>query len=194
MLPHPAPPLLTITLPENKIAALASLLQHGILYLIEQPVILGDFLLALPGFSQKYLEERVQTIFINGVAVDSFNAVLAPGTTVALSAAMPGLAGAIFRRQGLHGSLRSQVVKAGAAGAGEPGFVKVKFFNHIAIDRVCDLLAAGALVEGRALYDFSAWRKDIFQAPAQLRFDREDITYTSMLEIVEKHPLISLQI
>ena len=194
MLPYPAPPLLTMTLPGKKAEVFASLLQHGILYPVEQPVALGDFLLSLPGFSQEYLEQCVQTIFINGAAADSFDAVLAPGSIVALSAAMPGLAGAIFRRQGLHSSLRSQVASTRAVAAEGPGFIKVKFFNHIAIDRACDVLSRGALVEGRAWHDFAARRADIFQAPATLILNQEAIEYKRLLQEVDKYPMINLQI
>ena len=103
-------PQLTLVLPEEAVAGFASLLQHGILFAVDRPVAILPFLLTLPGFTPEYIEKTVQTIFINGVAADSLDRSLAAGSTLALSAAMPGLAGAIFRRQGLHGSLRSQPV------------------------------------------------------------------------------------
>src|SRR5665647_491591 len=95
-------PLLILSVPHQAMAGFASLLQHGILLPVDRPVALLPFLLALPGFDAEYIENTVQTIFINGVAVDSLDRSLPAGSTLALSAAMPGLAGAIFRRQGLH--------------------------------------------------------------------------------------------
>jgi len=46
------------------------------------------------GISPEYLDKRVKTIFLNGNAVDDIDkAILQDGSTLALSAAMPGLAG-----------------------------------------------------------------------------------------------------
>lgn len=190
----PPPPFLTVTISPEKVKAFASLLQHGILYPVAQPVLLGEFLLSLPGFSKQYLEENVQTIFINGTAADSFHALLRAGNVVALSAAMPGLAGAIFRRQGLHGSLRTQVMHSQLDTTKEQGYIKVKYFNQIAIDRVAELLGAGALIEARSFQDFARRRGDLFQAPVQLRLAHAVIDYTAMLQAVEEHALINLQL
>lgn len=194
MLPNPAPSLLTVTVLPEKVEAFASLLQHGILYPVVQPVALGDFLLSLPGFSQQYLEERVQTIFINGTAADSFHTLLGAGNVVALSAAMPGLAGAIFRRKGLHGSLRTQVIHSQPDITKEQGYIKVKYFNQIAIDRVAELLGAGALIEGKSFHDFAQRRDDLFQSPVKLTFTHAAVDYAAMLQAVEKHTLINLQL
>jgi len=102
-----SPPQLVISVPRDSAAGFASLLQYGFLLAVDKPVALLPLLLSLPGFTAEYLEKTVQTIFINGVAADRLDQPLSGGGTVALSAAMPGLAGAIFRRQGIHGVLRS---------------------------------------------------------------------------------------
>lgn len=54
--------------------------------------------LGLPHF---YVEERIQTLLLNGLAVDDPDtAVLESGARLALSAAMPGVLGATLRRGG----------------------------------------------------------------------------------------------
>jgi len=56
------------------------------------------------------VKEKISTIFLDGKAVDSpETALLREGSTLALSSAMPGLAGAILRRDGPYASLRSSI-------------------------------------------------------------------------------------
>lgn len=189
-----AMPHLTVRVTREKTTAFASLLQHGVLYAVEQPSILGDFLLDLPGFSREYLETTVQTIFVDGTAADSFAAPLFPGSTLALSAAMPGLAGAIFRRQGLHSSLRSRPVGEKHAKKAESGHIKVKLFNRIAVDRVFDILSRGAFIEGPALHNFATRRADLFQAPALLFLDHGEVSIADVFHICFHHPIVVVQV
>ncbi len=86
-------PQLTLDLPDSAVPGFAALLQHGILCPVAGPVQIRPFLLALPGFTADYIEGTVQTIFINGSAADTLDRPLGCGGTLALSAAMPGLAG-----------------------------------------------------------------------------------------------------
>ncbi len=177
-------PQLLLTMPQETVAGFASLLQHGIFCAIDQPVAILPFLLSLPGFNAEYIENRVQTIFISGSAVDSLDRVLSAGSTLALSAAMPGLAGAIFRRQGLHGSLRSQPEVKTTAIPSESGFVTLKLFNSIATDRVHDLLANGILISGKAFCDFAARRQHLFMSPVAVDFSGQDLGCAELLQAV----------
>jgi hypothetical protein len=183
---------LHLTLPAELLPGFASLLQHGILFPLPRPVPLLAFLVSLPGFSLDYIEENVQTIFIDGVAADSLDRALAGGTTVALSAAMPGLAGAIFRRQGIHGSLRSQPVQQSPHALTDAGFLTLKLFNSIATDRVGDLLRQGILVSGKALVNFARMRGHLFAPPVGLRLDGQELAYPALLEKAEELDVLLL--
>lgn len=184
MPPNVPLPQLLLTMPQETVVGFSSLLQHGVLCAIDRPVAVLPFLLSLPGFTAEYIESTVQTIFINGIAVDSLDRVLFAGSTLALSAAMPGLAGAIFRRQGLHGSLRSQPEIKSTAIESESGFITLKLFNSIATDRVCDLLASGILISGKAFCDFAARREHLFQPPAAIDFAGQNLGYAELLHAV----------
>lgn len=138
----------------------ASLLQRGFLIPCAQATTISDLLFSLPGFTRQYLEQKVQTIFINGSAADRVDLPLRPGDTLALSAAMPGLAGAIFRRGGQHGSLRSQPAHKAMPTTGGTGYITVKLFNTIAVDRAGELLAQGILLAGRSLHQFLVRQQD----------------------------------
>jgi len=187
-------PTLELNLPATALPGFASLLQHGVLFPIQKPTPLLSFLITLPGFSADYIEENVQTIFINGVAADSLNKEMVDGTTVALSAAMPGLAGAIFRRQGVHGSLRSKQVTDAPPVQSGAGFLILKFFNSIATDRVKDLLQEGVLVSGKALVRFAQMREHLFESPICLKLDGQEVPYTNLLEKVKKLDLIEVRL
>lgn len=186
-------PVLRLQLPPDALAGFASLLQHGLLFPMQHAVSLLPFLVSLPGFSADYIEKNVQTIFINGVAADSLDRELDIGTTVALSAAMPGLAGAIFRRQGVHGSLRSQPMTKPAAPTGA-GFLTLKLFNSIATDRISDLLHQGFLVSGKTLARFAGMRGPLFQSVVGIRLEGQEVDYQAFIEKIEELPLVMVQL
>ena len=187
-------PVLELDLPAEALPGIASLLQHGVLFPIAKPIPLLSFLVTLPGFSADYIEQNVQTIFINGVAADSLSKAMVDGTTVALSAAMPGLAGAIFRRQGVHGSLRSKQVTETPVAQSGAGYLTLKFFNSIATDRIEDLLHKGVLVTGKSLVDFARMRGHLFEPPVCLKLDGQKISYADVLETAANWDLVQVQL
>ena len=187
-------PTLEIDAPPAHLSSFASLLQHGVLFHLERPVALLAFLLTLPGFSADYIEKNVQTIFINGVAADNLNQEMADNCTVALSAAMPGLAGAIFRRQGVHGSLRSKQLTDAVQPMSGSGILTLKCFNSIATDRVEDLLRQGVLVAGQAFVRFAQMRSHLFAPPLGLTWEGKEAGYGSVLEKAENTELIRIRL
>ena len=82
-----------------------------------------------------YLDERIKTIFLDGKPVDDVEtAAVDDGSSVALSAAMPGLAGPTFRRGGTLAAFRSGITyqaEGAFADTREVGMVNIKLFNMI---------------------------------------------------------------
>jgi hypothetical protein len=106
------------------------------------------------GLAEDYLENRVQTVFLNGHPVDDVSrAIVAEGATVALSAAMPGLAGAVLRKGGALASLRKDITYRNEASARETceGRAIVKLFNMTTREVGPLLLARGIWMEGAEL-------------------------------------------
>ena len=186
-------PRLLIALPNERIPGFASLLQHGILLNMYQPTPLLPLLLSLPGFTAEYIEKTVQTIFINGVAADRLDQLLHAGNTIALSAAMPGLAGAIFRRQGLHASLRTQPQTLAPSSPSASGTLTLKLFNSIATDRVQDLLTQGICVTGKSIHDFASRQPHLFQPPTALTLAGQALGYAALLEALAEYPALIVQ-
>jgi len=146
----------TLTLNTTRDAAgkAASLLQRGFVLPAGRPVTITELLTELPGFTEEYIRDRVQTIFVNGIAEDNTDRELVPGDTLALSAAMPGLAGAIFRRGGQHASLRTRPAPPNHTKTGQSGSITLKLFNMIATETGPQLLREGILIRGRILARF----------------------------------------
>jgi hypothetical protein len=139
---------------ENAAAKSATLLQRGFSVPVTGTVSIAELLTGLPGFSEEYIKDRVQTIFVNGLAEDNTNRKLTAGDTLALSAAMPGLAGAIFRRGGQHASLRTRPIKEHKPQTLRTGHITLKLFNMIATETGPRLLETGILIKGKTLARF----------------------------------------
>ncbi len=135
-------------------ASMAGLLQRGYLVPVTGPVSIVDLLIGLPGFDETYIGEELQTIFVNGLPADDVHRLLQPGDTLALSAAMPGLAGAIFRKGGLHGSLRTRPVAKKEQQVEASGYVTVKLFNRVSAETGPQQLRAGICIRGKVLARF----------------------------------------
>ncbi|MGA8240938.1 MAG: hypothetical protein WB818_10210 [Desulfobacterales bacterium] len=115
---------------------------------------LKDLMCRQIGLAEDYLENRVQTVFLNGHPVDDVNqATVGEGATVALSAAMPGLAGAVLRKGGTLAALRKDITYRNDASARETceGKVIVKLFNMTTREVGPLLLARGIWMEGTEL-------------------------------------------
>ena len=92
------------------------------------------------GVPSDYLEKKVQTIFLDQKVVDNVDsAIVKNGSTLALSAAMPGLAGASLRKGGYYSQLRKEISEQ-TSGTGAPppyrtrGMITIKLFNTVCRD------------------------------------------------------------
>lgn len=192
-------PTVTISLPHERAVELASLLQYGIFCPVEGPQSVQSFLLVQPGLSRAYIEARVETIFVNGLPVDCLEDTVAAGDTVALSAAMPGLAGAIFRRQSLHAGLRSvpapgaqgaETVSPGETESSECGYICLKLFNAVARDVAGPLLEKGVLLPARALAQYAGRTA----AGLPCRWNDEAVSWEAFVRLLQTTPRVFLRL
>jgi hypothetical protein len=114
------------------------------------------FMREVLGLDDAYIEGTVSTVFLDSEPVDDIDAAMVrDGSRLALSAAMPGLVGAVMRRNSPYASFREGISHGREAAsptdaAGEEGFVIVKLFNSVMRDRGPALLARGVLAPGAA--------------------------------------------
>jgi len=110
--------------------------------------------LALP---EDYYEERIQTLFLNHKPVDDpRTALIKDGDTLALSAAMPGLVGATFRKGGHYSWMRGSISHSGNSDAADKarGWITVKLFNLILKELAPYFLKTGVWLEGATVQTF----------------------------------------
>ncbi len=127
-----APVSLRLMLEVDKIGWFLPLLQGGFMVKARVGCSIKMMLCRQFGLSPIYVEDRIQTIFLDGKAVDDIDsAIIKDGSTLALSAAMPGLAGATLRRGGHLASFRSQAThrEGKKAISRREGLVVLKLFN-----------------------------------------------------------------
>jgi len=149
-----------LTIKEARLPVFYQLLAAG--FQVRAPVGCGvrDLLQQGLGLDAAYVEDKIQTVFLNGRAVDDFDRTEVPdGAVLALSSAMPGLVGAVFRRQSPLAGMRGVSVAAGACssiGSRPEGWITLKLFNRVAGDLGPDFLAAGIRLPAGRLAGFLA--------------------------------------
>lgn len=147
-----------------------------------------------------YLENRIQTIFLDGKAVDNpGEAVVRDGSTLALSAAMPGLVGATIRRGGAFASLRRAITfsEGGQAIVQIEGRIILKLFNLLVPELGPPLLAKGIWMKGEDLNRFlGGLKKEFWEECREVVKNREKVKVPFELPdlMVEKDALVLLKV
>ncbi len=100
---------------------------------------------------------KIQSVFLDGSPVDDLDsAMIKDGSTLALSAAMPGLVGATMRRGGAYSSFRNTITyhENDAQCVSGEGSVQVKLFNLLMAELGPGLLRKGVFVNSSDLREF----------------------------------------
>lgn len=148
---------LTFIVPEPKLKLFHFLLQQGVSVTTTVGETVRGFLLNRLGLKAKDIEEKIQTVFLNGKAVDNVDdARIRNGATLALSGALPGLVGATMRRGGFYASFRNpiQYREEEENRKLQEGTIQLKLFNILLGDLGPGLLVNGIGIQSSHLSDF----------------------------------------
>lgn len=148
---------LNITVEEDQVSAFFPLLALGFTVKSKVRVSVQELLCRQLGLSADYLDNRLQTIFLDGKAVDNVKtAVIRQDSALALSAAMPGLAGVTLRRGGAYATMRQKIThkKNAKNEIVKDGSIVLKLFNLVARDIGPMFLIQGIWISGKNLQDF----------------------------------------
>jgi len=190
-----ASPSLVLQVPTEKVWMFTSLLQAGIHIKTDSGTSIGVFLEQLPGFSEEYIVDQVQTIFLNGTATDDLKTPLVGENPVlAISAAMPGLAGAIFRKNSLHAALRTTTESQDTTLDKQELTVCLKLFNAIARDRGEQLLRQGVVMENSSVIQFLTTRSTLLPHITGITIDNETITESGLISRLEQSHRLNIQV
>jgi hypothetical protein len=133
------------------------LLQKGVKVTARIGSTVRSFLCEDLGVSPEYVEKRIQTLFLNGKAIDNPDtALLKEDSTLALSAAMPGLLGATLRKGSYYARMRNEISyqEQSKGIAVHEGFVLLKLFNLLPAEIGPAVLARGIWLKGEDLNQF----------------------------------------
>lgn len=142
------------------------LLQKGFIQKTEVGCTLRELLADRFGVSAAYIENRIQTVFLDGKPVDDMDAaVVRDGAVLALSSAMPGLLGAIMRKGGYYSRMRSPIggETGGDASRRAEGQVVVKLFNLTVRDLGPLFLERGIWIDPEDLKDLFRSRPGVLE-------------------------------
>jgi len=173
-----------------------TLLQVGIEIKVAEGETVAQLLDKLPGFTIDYVSNVIQTIFLNGTAIDDLSSPFTgKAPVVALSAAMPGLAGAIFRRNSFHAALRTPTDTLPKKQK-EPrsGSVCLKLFNSIALERGPSLLEQGVNIKTSHFTDFLTRRIPLKKRIRQMDLSGLTVTRETLIARLADIETINLKI
>jgi hypothetical protein len=148
---------LSLTLKPDLLYLFSPLLQQGVIIKTEVGCSIKDLLSRDLGITAETMESRIQTVFLDGKAVDDLDsAVIHDGSVLALSGALPGLVGATLRRKGTYASLR-RAITLSAENKSIPkkeGAIILKLFNLLVPELGPSILTRGAWISGKNLEQF----------------------------------------
>ncbi|MBN2791929.1 MAG: hypothetical protein JXQ81_05410 [Desulfuromonadales bacterium] len=155
---------LRMVLPRTELSAFFPLLQRGVWVQVQVGCGVMRLLADQFGVAEDYVVERITTLFLNGKPIDDLEtSYVNDGSTLALSAAMPGLVGATMRRGGHLAAMREtislynqQPVQSGT------GCIKIKLFNMVMAELGATFLSHGICLSNGELLNFFNEQEESF--------------------------------
>ena len=190
---------ISLTVKPDRMSLFSSLLGQGFTLKVQTGISVRDLLCRQIGVSDDYLDQRIQTIFLDGKVVDNLDtAVIRQGSALALSAALPGLAGATLRRGGAYAAMRNQISYRNntADGSDENGTVMLKLFNLVALELGPMFLTQGIWIDGKNLENFFRRVPDFFWdgcLTAEIDGISLDVREISLMEWKQKQVFLKLK-
>ena len=148
---------LSITVTENDEAKLVGLLTPSFSVRVRVGIDVKTVVCQELGVHAAYFDERIQTIFLDSKPVDDVTTALVhDGSVLALSAAMPGLVGATFRKGGQYSWMRRSISHTGDDKRDKTtdGWVAVKLFNMVLKELGPGFLEQGIWINGERVQDY----------------------------------------
>ncbi len=136
---------------KDKLSSFLPVLQKGFMQEVKTGCTMAELFIDQFGFDKNYVKNRIATIFLNGKPVDDiFSAIINDKDVIALSAAMPGLVGAVFRSGSSLASFRSGISyfeDKKIRDESKIGLITIKLFNLLAKELGPLFLERGIILE-----------------------------------------------
>jgi hypothetical protein len=173
-----------LTVASDSIPTFFGLLRSGFSIDLNVGCSLEQMLCDQLGIAADYLQNRAQTVFLNSSPVDDLATATVPDKAViSLSAAMPGLNGAVMRRGGPLAGMRRSISHAPdqVCSQSSPGRITLKFFNLVAKELGRQFLARGVVVSTKSLGELLAMQTSNFwQGVLSAKIDRSPCKFDQL--------------
>ena len=190
------PATVTLRVLPETLLLFTTVLQSGINIKTTTATEMGSFLCHIPGFTPEYISSTVETIFLNGTPVDDLTlSFTGDNPVLALSAAMPGLAGAIFRKNSIHSALRTQTNPPDdLGGKAQETTVTLKLFNSIAKERGVSLLEAGININASKVLTFLQKRTGLCDYITDIQLNNKVVTTAALFTYLSEVQTLFLKV
>uniref|UniRef100_A0A832A0B4 MoaD/ThiS family protein n=1 Tax=Desulfacinum infernum TaxID=35837 RepID=A0A832A0B4_9BACT len=165
--------------------------QSGLWILVPSGTTVAKLLAETWRLSPEKIHRDVGTVFRNGIPVDCLEATdVSDGDVLALSGPMPGLAGAILRKNSPLAGLRhsARAVSSAASAAGQTLHrIQVKLFNRLIEDVGPVLLKGGIELErAAALQCLRDWQASERRKPERVLLNGADVPFAEAAAAIEQ--------
>ncbi len=191
---------LDLTWDAKGMASFFMLFQRGVRVKARLGLSIREVLCRQLDVTDDYLDKRLNTIFLDGKPVDDTDsALITEGSVLALSASMPGFAGAALRKGGFYASMRNTITHSAGESSvttGE-GFFTIKLYNMTILELAPHFLAFGVWVASDALDEFFEGRSGPFlQEGRTVRIDGREIAVDELTAITwsERSDFVRLRV
>ena len=170
------------------------LLGQGVYLEVQVGCSLKDLLCNQLGIPTEYVDSRIQTVFLNAKPVDDVaEAVPGPGAVIALSAAMPGLVGAVMRKGGHYAALRQSISygRSSECPAAARSTVRLKLFNLVAAELGPPFLNRGVGIRGIDFHDFLSRHADaVAQGCIEVKIKGKGVDLNTVGNMAPHQPIL----
>ncbi len=152
----------------DRLSDFLPVLQKGFMQEIKTGCTLAGLFIDQFGLDEDYVKNRISTIFLNGKPVDDiFSAIVYDNDVIAISAAMPGLVGAVFRTGSALASFRSGISHFNnnkEKSRARKGLITIKLFNLLAKELGPFFLERGIILDKDKLDESISFQAHEIQA------------------------------
>ncbi|MFP4587959.1 MAG: hypothetical protein ACLFM3_07935 [Desulfohalobiaceae bacterium] len=191
-------PLVELSLPRDRWDNFNCLLRQGFYVLVPGGLSLQQILNAEFGISVDYLQDRVQTIFLDSSPVDDPEKAYPKAWSVlALSSAMPGLVGATMRKGGYYAALRGSISYQGQAekASSQDLPLQIKLFNFLAPELAENFLPRGIVLQNRSLLELIKQQgSSLWASPAKIFLQGREVDRAELEGHLQKQGQTRLQV
>jgi len=180
------------------VVAFSSILQAGFRVNVQTGVSIEDLLSDQFDVNPEYVKDRIRTAFLNGKPVDDFSTtIMESGDTLALSAAMPGLVGATFRKGGYLAAFRGTITHQRTDKIIEhsAGVVTIKLFNLLPREIGLTFLKRGLMVDSDTARWFFSDPPDAFRRDCKgILVDGQNIHLDRLSQMIASEAFVAFRL